>query len=101
MVINTNKVSIEEVLVMNTIYSPAVWSILGSWHLPEDGKLIARHSWYCLYIDDILITGESDATHLKTLEEVLYQLAQVGLRVKKSKCQFMAASFLLAWHCML
>ena len=38
-----------------------------------------------VYQDDILISGESEATHLQSLEEVLKRLSTAGLRVKKSK----------------
>ena len=31
------------------------------------------------YLDDILITGSSDETHLETLEEVLRRLDKAGL----------------------
>ena len=45
-----------------------------------------------VYIDDILITAETEAEHLKILEEVLDRLAKAELRVKKHKCKFMASS---------
>jgi hypothetical protein len=45
-----------------------------------------------VYIDDILITGEMDEEHLKTLQEVLCHLERVGLKARKSKCRFMASS---------
>ena len=38
-----------------------------------------------VYIDDILITGNSEADHLQTLEKVLERLAKAGLRAKKTK----------------
>ena len=55
-------------------------------------------------IDDILITGETEAEHLQTLEEVLKQLAKAGLRVKKKKCKFMVLSVsylgrVIPWSC--
>ena len=40
------------------------------------------------YLDDILITGESEDKHLKNLEEVLARLEKFGLRARLSKCQF-------------
>ena len=45
-----------------------------------------------VYIDDILITAETEAEYLKILEEVLDRLAKAELRVKKHKCKFMASS---------
>ena len=45
----------------------------------------------CIYLDDILITGEDDAEHLHTLELVLSRLEAAGLRLKK-KCAFLMPS---------
>ena len=42
-----------------------------------------------VYLDDILITGESEAAHLRNLEAVLHRLKAAGLRLKREKCQFM------------
>ena len=44
------------------------------------------------YIDDILITGQTESEHLKALDEVLSRLGQSGLRVKKEKCAFLQDS---------
>ena len=44
------------------------------------------------YIDDILITGKDDATHLKSLEEVLLRLEDQGIRIKQEKCNFLQES---------
>ena len=41
------------------------------------------------YIDDILVTGNDDADHLKNLAAVFQQLQQHGLRLKLTKCYFM------------
>ena len=46
-------------------------------------------SHVCVYIDDILVTGSSEAEHLSTLEEVLRRLRDAGLRLKRTKCTFM------------
>ena len=46
----------------------------------------------CVYIDDILISGETEATHLQTPEEVLGKLNEAGLRLKREKCAFMLNS---------
>jgi len=51
-----------------------------------------------VYLDDILITGETEAEHLKSLEQVLERLAKAGLRVKKPKCIFMAPSVAYLGH---
>ena len=37
-----------------------------------------------VYLDDILITGEDEVSHLRTLESVLGRLSETGLKVKKS-----------------
>ena len=41
-------------------------------------------------VDDILITGATDENHLSNLREVLRVLSEAGLRLKKSKCHFLA-----------
>ena len=43
-----------------------------------------------VYLDDILITGETEQEHLQNLDTVLQKLQTAGLRMKKSKCLFMA-----------
>ena len=45
-----------------------------------------------MYIDDILITGATEADHLLALEQVLDRLEKAGLRIKKKKCRFMSPS---------
>ena len=44
------------------------------------------------YLDDILVTGTTEADHLRNLEEVLKRLQANGLRVKPQKCRFMEPS---------
>ena len=45
---------------------------------------------HCIcYLDDILVTGSSDAEHLQSLEEVLRRLHAYGIRLKKDKCHFL------------
>ena len=39
------------------------------------------------YIDDIVVTGSDDEEHIRNLDEVLFHLEQVGVRL--NKCQFM------------
>ena len=46
----------------------------------------------CVYLDDILITGNTVEEHLKNLNEVLRRLQTAGLRLKSRKCLFMAPS---------
>ena len=45
-----------------------------------------------VYIDDVLITGHDESTHMAALEEVLKRMEQAGLCLSKSKCWFMAPS---------
>ena len=40
------------------------------------------------FIDDILVTGHTRNQHKENLQEVLTQIRQYGLRLKKSKCKF-------------
>ena len=51
-----------------------------------------------VYIDDILITGESDEEHLATLNEVLSRLETAGVRLKRKKCAFMAQDVVYLGH---
>ena len=43
----------------------------------------------CVYLDDILISGNSPQEHLVNLEDVLKRLEDAGLRLKKEKCSFL------------
>ena len=45
-----------------------------------------------VYIDDIFVTGKTEADHLAALKEVLAWLRKAGLRLKKNKCEFMQLS---------
>ncbi len=51
-----------------------------------------------VYLDDILVTGRTDEEHLATLEKVLDRMEQAGLRLKRSKCAFMASSVVYLGH---
>ena len=50
------------------------------------------------FLDDIIITGETDASHLQSLEKVLRKLDECGLKCKKEKCQFMLDSVSYLGH---
>ena len=43
----------------------------------------------CVYLDDILVTCSSERDHLDNLAEVLKRLEDAGMRLKRSKCEFM------------
>ena len=44
------------------------------------------------FIDDILVTGCTEAEHLSNLEAVLQKLQEYGLRLKQWKCKFFQES---------
>ena len=44
------------------------------------------------FIDDILVTGKTEAEHLSNLEAVLQKLQEYGLRLKMRKCKFFQES---------
>ena len=50
------------------------------------------------FLDDILVTGENNALHLKNLDAVLGRLEQFGLRVQKDKCEFFKKSLEYLGH---
>ena len=43
----------------------------------------------CVYLDDILVTGETEEKHLETLNKVLNRLEEAGMRLKPNKCAFL------------
>ena len=55
-------------------------------------NLLKRIKGVIVFIDDILITRESDKGNLEALEEVLKHLEKANLRLKQSKCQFLKKS---------
>ncbi len=42
-----------------------------------------------VYIDDILVTGETEEEHLQNIDKVLTRLGEENLALKKGKCQFL------------
>ena len=42
-----------------------------------------------VYLDDILVTGSTEEEHLRNLDQVLTRLEDAGMRLKRSKCEFM------------
>ena len=44
------------------------------------------------YLNDILITGKTEAEHLQNLEEVLRRLQEQGFKVKVAKYKFIQPS---------
>ena len=51
-----------------------------------------------VYLDDILITGKDNFTHLKNLKELLFRLEKAGLKLRKDKCSFMVPLVILLGH---
>ncbi|UYV73340.1 K02A2.6-like [Cordylochernes scorpioides] len=51
-----------------------------------------------VYLDDILITGESEADHLRNLEAVLNRLNEYGLKANREKCNFFQESLKYCGH---
>ena len=51
-----------------------------------------------IYLDDILVTGTSEAEHLDTLDQVLNRLETAGLRLKQRKYAFMLESVIYLGH---
>ncbi|UYV63015.1 K02A2.6-like [Cordylochernes scorpioides] len=51
-----------------------------------------------VYLDDILITGESEADHLRYLEAVLNRLNEYGLKANREKCNFFQESLEYCGH---
>ncbi|CAI5670817.1 unnamed protein product [Oreochromis niloticus] len=49
-------------------------------------------------LDDIILMGKNDKEHLQTLDGVLQRLEEAGLRLKRSKCQFMEKEVTFLGH---
>ena len=45
-----------------------------------------------VYLDDVLITGATEAKHMNALEEVLRRMRRAGLRLRREKCVLMTSS---------
>lgn len=52
----------------------------------------------CVFLDDILLSGPTEAEHLRTLEEVLQRLEDHGLRLKRQKCTFLEDEVMYLGH---
>ena len=51
-----------------------------------------------VYIDDVLVTGKTEAQHLTALDEALSRMREAGLRLRKDKCVFLAPSVVYLGH---
>ena len=63
-------------------------SCLGDLHL----------NWCFIYVDDIIIFSKDPDDHIKRLEGVFEKLAQAGLKLKPSKCEFFKARLKYLGH---
>ena len=63
-------------------------SCLGDLHL----------NWCIIYLDDIIIFSKDPEDHIKRLEGVFEKLAQAGLKLKPSKCEFFRARLKYLGH---
>ena len=78
-------------LVFGIAASPSIWQRT----MDQILKDIPNTS--CI-LDDIIITGESDEEHLKTLETVLQRLQDYNLRVNRDKCSFFQEEMTYCGH---
>ena len=51
-----------------------------------------------VYLDDILVSGKTEADHLSSLEEVLRRMSKAGLRLRKDKCVFLVPAVVYLGH---
>lgn len=51
-----------------------------------------------VYLDDIIVYGDTEENHLKNLEKVFERLRKVGLKLKPKKCSFMRGSVTYLGH---
>ena len=63
-------------------------SCLGDLHL----------NWCIIYLDNIIIFSKDPDDHIKSLEGVFEKLAQAGLKLKPSKCEFFKARLKYLGH---
>ena len=52
-------------------------------------SLLGDLSHVCVYLDDILVAGESETAHLQNLSRLLEPLESAGVQLKQEKCSFM------------
>ncbi|RXN13999.1 putative protein K02A2.6-like protein [Labeo rohita] len=62
-----------------------------------DQVLLGLPNVHC-YLDDILVTGRTEAEHLENLDAVLGRLEEFGLHVERGKCDFFKDSLEYLGH---
>lgn len=86
----------KELLTINTHkglyrYNRAVYriaSLPAIWRRTMDQILQGIPGVQCI-LDDMIVTGESNETHLANLEKMLCRLNEFGLKLNRDKCDFM------------
>ena len=78
-------------LVFGITSAPAIWQ-------RTMDQILEGTSGVSCILDDMIVTGESDAEHLANLEEVLQRLQHHGLRANKSKCEFFKEKITFCGH---
>ena len=65
------------------IYTDDIWYNVSTGDISkEHGNLLQGIEGVTVYIDDILVTGQTDEEHVKRLDEVLTRLETAGMRLK-------------------
>ena len=67
-------------------------------HLMETCLGELHLNWCIIYLDDIIIFSKTPQEHLKRLQGVFEHLAQAGLKLKPSKCEFFQDSLHYLGH---
>jgi hypothetical protein len=78
-------------LVFGITSAPAIWQ-------RTMDQILEGTSGVSCILDDMIVTGKSDAEHMANLEEVLRRLHHHGLRANKSKCEFFKEKITFCGH---
>ena len=78
-------------LVFGITSAPAIWQ-------RTMDQILEGTSGISCILDDMIVTGKSDAEHMANLEEVLRRLHHHGLGVNKSKCEFFKEKITFCGH---
>ena len=55
-------------------------------------------NWCIIYLDDIIVLSKTPEEHLKRLRGIFDKLAQAGLKLKPSKCEFLKSKITYLGH---
>ncbi|CAB4022196.1 Hypothetical predicted protein, partial [Paramuricea clavata] len=78
-------------LVFGITSAPAIWQ-------RTMDQILEGTSGISCILDDMIVTGKSDAEHMANLEEVLRRLYHHRLRANKSKCEFFKEKITFCGH---